>query len=710
MGRRGYDVQTATAQMEVVGKRHYGLKALPQGGGGGRRPTRELFDTLLLWQGRVPLDANGEASVVVPLNDSLSSFRIVAVATSGLERFGTGSTTIRTTQDLMVLAGIAPLVRAGDEFWSEFTLRNTTDRHLDIAVSARVEGLTTALTPQTISLASGEAQAIGWQITAPSDVQNLLYEVEAREQGGAVDRLRVPQQVVPAVPVRTFQATLSQWQAQMAQTVQRPADALPDQGGMEVFVRSSIADGLDAMRQWMRRYPYTCLEQQVSRAVASRDEGLWRDVVGALPAHLDADGLLKFFPRMPYGSEVLTAYVLSVVRAAGWAIPAELEVAMRRGLHKFIEGAMVRRSPLRVADLPLRKLAALEALSRYETVQPQLVSSITIEPALWPTSTVLDWWSVLHRTAAMPNRTARLTDIEHVIRTRLNQQGTTLAFSTENADDLWWLMSSTDTNAVRLILLLLEAGAWQDELPQLLRGALARQRRGAWDLTVANAWGSLAIDKFSQTFEKIPVGGTTTVSLPAAVQRVEWATTPHGAGLSFPWPPTAATLAVEHAGSGRPWVTIQTQAAIPLKAPLTSGYRLSKTLKPIDTSMAGGFSRGDVIRVRLTIEAERDMSWVVVHDPIPAGASHLGRGLGREEQIAVQGEEQPAWPRPDFEERSFEAYRAYYEYLPKGRYAVEYTLRLNHSGRFHLPPTRVEALYAPEMFSELPNAAIEVPR
>ena len=99
MGRRGYRVQTATAQLEVVGKRHYGLKALPPGGGGGRQPTRELFDTLLFWQGRVPLDANGEASVEIPLNDSLTSFRIVAVATSGIELFGTGSTSIRSTQD-----------------------------------------------------------------------------------------------------------------------------------------------------------------------------------------------------------------------------------------------------------------------------------------------------------------------------------------------------------------------------------------------------------------------------------------------------------------------------------------------------------------------------------------------------------------------------------------------------------------------------------
>jgi uncharacterized protein YfaS (alpha-2-macroglobulin family) len=35
MSRRGYAVRTATAQMNVIGKRHFGLKALPQGGGGG---------------------------------------------------------------------------------------------------------------------------------------------------------------------------------------------------------------------------------------------------------------------------------------------------------------------------------------------------------------------------------------------------------------------------------------------------------------------------------------------------------------------------------------------------------------------------------------------------------------------------------------------------------------------------------------------------
>ncbi len=61
-----------------------------------------------------------------------------------------------------------------------------------------------------------------------------------------------------------------------------------------------------------------------------------------------------------------------------------------------------------------------------------------------------------------------------------------------------------------------------------------------------------------------------------------------------------------------------------------------------------------------------------------------------------------------FEERSFEGFRRYLEYLPEGDYQFEYTVRLNNPGRFQLPPTRVEAMYAPEMFGELPNSVWEV--
>jgi uncharacterized protein YfaS (alpha-2-macroglobulin family) len=50
----------------------------------------------------------------VPLNDALTTFKIVAVADMGLGLFGTGQASIRATQDLQIISGLPPLVRGGD--------------------------------------------------------------------------------------------------------------------------------------------------------------------------------------------------------------------------------------------------------------------------------------------------------------------------------------------------------------------------------------------------------------------------------------------------------------------------------------------------------------------------------------------------------------------------------------------------------------------
>ncbi|MGL6041673.1 MAG: hypothetical protein ACRC01_10810, partial [Deefgea sp.] len=42
------------------------------------------------------------------------------------------------------------------------------------------------------------------------------------------------------------------------------------------------------------------------------------------------------------------------------------------------------------------------------------------------------------------------------------------------------------------------------------------------------------------------------------------------------------------------------------------------------------------------------------------------------------------------------------------KFAVEYTVRLNNAGTFQMPPSRVEAMYAPDVFGAAPNAAMVV--
>jgi uncharacterized protein YfaS (alpha-2-macroglobulin family) len=708
MGRRGYEIKTSTAQMQVVGKRHYGLKALPQGGGGGKQITRELFDTLLFWKARAPLNEKGEAYVEIPLNDSLTSFRIVAVANGGTGLFGMGETSVRTTQDLMVLSGIPPIVREGDRFKAGFTVRNASDRKMDVEVKGNITGVK-ELPIINEPLQPGEAKEVGWEIDAPYGTDNLTYDVMARDRdSGAQDNIRVTEKVVESIPTRTFQATLTQIDKSFSADIEKPDGSIPGKGGINVSIRPKLSNGLGGVRWYMERYPYICMEQKVSKAIALRDEASWKKIMSEMPSYLDSDGLVRYFPKMDSGSDVLTSYILSISSESGYEIPSDIKNRMVDGLTGFIGGKVIRYSSLPTADLSIRKMAALDALSRNGKGGANLLGSISVEPNLWPTSAVIDWMDVLLRVKGIPNRDKRLKEAEQIIRSRLNLQGTTMGFSTERTDYLWWLMVSGDENAVRGLLTLISFENWKEDIPRIARGVIGRLNQGHWDTTVTNAWGVLAMERFSQKFESVPVTGSTTSELDKRVETVDWTKSPGGKDVMFGWPEAKEKLTIAHNGTGKPWANIQSLAAIPLKEPFSSGYTIKKTLTPIEQKVTGKWTRGDIVRVHIEIEAQSDMAWVVVDDPVPAGSTILGTGLGRDSEILTGGEKREGWVWPAFEERTFQAFRSYYEYVPKGKWTVEYTLRLNNEGVFSLPPTRVEALYSPEMMGEMPNDRITV--
>jgi hypothetical protein len=377
-------------------------------------------------------------------------------------------------------------------------------------------------------------------------------------------------------------------------------------------------------------------------------------------------------------------------------------------LKNYISGRRYIYSSFQTADLNIRKLSAIEALSRYGEADSSMLDSITLEPNLWPTSAVIDWLNILNKVKNIKDSEKRISEANQIIRSRLNFQGTKMGFSTEYTDFLWWLMVSNDVNAVRLILTMMDAEKWKEDMPRLVQGALARQMRGMWDLTTANAWGVLAVEKFSAKFESVPVSGISNAKLGSVVKKTDWKNKPKGTMDLFRWPAQKDRIEVFHSGAGKPWLTIQSMAAIPLKKDLSSGYKIKRTVIPVERKNPNKWSAGDILRIHLELEAQTEQTWVVVSDPVPAGATVLGKKLARDSQIMTRDEKSKGWVWPAFEERSFEAFRVYYEYIPKGNWTVEYTIRLNKAGKFQLPTTRVEALYFPEMFGEIPNSVLKV--
>jgi uncharacterized protein YfaS (alpha-2-macroglobulin family) len=729
MERRPEEVRTSTAQSQVIGKRHFGKKsAAPGGGGGGEGANaRELFDTLLLWKPVVQLDANGDARVEVPLNDSLTAFRIAAIAHAGDMQFGSATATIRTTQEVMLFAGLPPFVREGDQFAAMVTVRNGGERPLTLDVSAALAEKPVG--KQRVSLKAGEASTLSFPASVPFDAPKLNWNFSATEVGAAApahDALKFVQNVGAAYPVRLYQQTLEQLEPGKARSfpVQKPAGALPGRGGVDVRLVNSLGGELGGLREWMTRYPYVCIEQRASVAVALEDPARWGNVMNSLPSYLDGDGLARYFPMgWLEGDDTLTAYLLTIADVAGYEIPEATRNRMLRGLENFVAGRIHRYGALQTADVVMRKLAAIGALARYGQAKPAMLESLEIAPNLWPSSGVIDWISVLTRMTGVPERERKLAEAQQILRSRLMFSGTTLSFSTEKNDYLWWLMVSPDVNAVRALRLLVDDPAFPAaDAGRLARGALGRQAGGRWSTTVANAWGVVALRHFKERYERDPVSGISNIKLGDQDRPLSWSAavagatgdptlgTPTGDGVAahFAWPAAPASLSLQHQGGGKPWAFVASRAALPLDKPLFAGYRITRTVSAVEQKKSGSWQVGDTYRVKLEVDAQSDRTWVVLNDPVPAGASILGSGLGGDSTQLAAGAKNLGWQRPAFEERAFDGFRAYYRYVPKGKFTIEYTVRLNNAGRFEMPATRVEAMYAPEVFGEMPVAKMDV--
>lgn len=706
MGDRTLDVLTSTAQMQVVGKRHYGRKALEPGGGGGgdlSGLTREDFRPVLLWQGHVALDAKGRATVDVPLSDNLSAFRLVAIATDGSQSFGTGETSVRTVQDLGVFAGLPELVRTGDSYDARFTLRNGTDQPMTVTATPSLTPAVATGAPLTVTIPAGGAVPISWTMTAPETVGKLQWTVEAVSKNGKQrDRLVFDQMVEPAVPVETWAASLMRVGADTSLPVAAPAGALPG-GYVDVALSDTLAPPLAGVRDYMALYPYDCFEQQTSRAIALGDFGRWQALAGAIPVYLDDDGLLRYWPseRMQ-GSPELTAYVLAVTAANGFAIPEASKAKMIAALQAVVEGRLDRKGYGPYDIRPVR-IAALAALARNKASSPGLVAAIDLAPADMATGTLADWLIAIERTPGVRGAAGLRAAAEAELRKRIVYEGTRLDL-VDDARAPWWMMTSGDEMAIKTLDAVLGRKGWEDDAGKLMVGIAQRQRRGHWDTTPANAWGATVVRRFAELYPASAITGTTHIALAGGSAAQNWPRPADAQPLRVPL--AAGTMSLRHQGGGSPWATVSVKAAVPLAEPLNAGYRVKRQVSIVKAANPKRLTRGDVIKVRIEVIAAAGRTWVIVNDPVPPGATIVGNLGGQSEMLADQADGS-GW-QPSYVERRKDSWRGYFGWMPAGTHAVEYVVRLNGSGRFTLPPTRVEAMYSPAIRGQWPNGPMTV--
>jgi uncharacterized protein YfaS (alpha-2-macroglobulin family) len=687
MKLRGHNVQTATAQSFVVGKRHFGLKAVASGGDGGGALRRELFDTLLYWNPSVNLNAKGEAKITVPLNDSTTSFRIVAVALQGADQFGMGWTSIQSSQDLMILPGLGAVTRTGDEFQAGFTVRNASDKNQEVLLSLETTPAQMGLAVQKLNLAPGAAKEVFWKMKTGA-AENISYVMTAKNaQGKVLDEVKKTQKILSLRSARIFQSEFGQWPDLNKLSLQQPAGAIAGESSIQVEVSKTLGGSNAGIQDFWTHYAYNCLEQQTSRAVSLNDKKLWAKIEAQLDTYTDRNGLLRFFPSDNTKGDVnLTAFVLAIAHEAGFKFNPDREARLLDTLSQYAEGRLQDPSRYGKMDEILKKITVLEVLSRYRRLNLDLLSSVDAKSMTdWPLYTLTEWYQIHLWEKKIPQRDVKLAEIENQLRARFYFSAKRLQIKNQERDSLSWLMRDPDSAIVRLILATADQSSWKADSPRLIQGILSRQQEGSWGLTTSNAWGSLLLRKLAARDEKNVILGAFVAELEKKQISHAWNKGPNGL-ISLPWTKSNADLRLSQEGSGNPYITVSARAAVPVSKAVLAGFNIEKTITPVEQKKKGIWSVGDIARVQIKVRAKADQTWVVLEDPIPAGASLLQNSGA----TAV--------------ERKEELIRFYFAWFSAEEQTLEYNVRFNQAGTFNLPATRIEAMYSPDLYSELPES------
>jgi len=174
-------------------------------------------------------------------------------------------------------------------------------------------------------------------------------------------------------------------------------------------------------------------------------------------------------------------------RSPGRAVAVQGRQLLRNAARQVREGATraARRGPNR--GLSLRKARCSRGAHRHGFVETGAARHASqVEPNLWRSPRVLDWWSCC-ADDAIANRTRGSMKRNRSSAPALKSRGRHGLFTT-SARQSWGGWSRGRRHALRLVRSLVDAGEGRTSAPALVAGALGRQRRGALEhSTVANA-------------------------------------------------------------------------------------------------------------------------------------------------------------------------------------------------------------------------------
>ncbi len=584
---RSLEVETADSRMRLLaqsasdekGGESSGPDGEPGGGGGesdaNGEGVRSDFRLLAAWSGRVKVGASGKAVVAMKLPDSLTQFRIIAVAASGAEQFGSTTRSVTVRKPLLLLPSLPRFVTPGDEFEAGAVAHNDTgvagNTTVSLAVGANSPVEVVGPASVTIATADSTPQEVRFRLkavrlgTANFTLRAKLAAVTTLETAlpstsvaggvkpasaakpaagvGPLSDADLSDAVVANVPVTVTQryetvvavGSTPAGSVPATEQLSIPANASKELGELTITSASSALAGLQTGIASLVEYPYGCLEQRSSRIRVLMDLTELADTyplpgiaAGSLRKRVQSElvklndyrasygGGLTYWPGGGDPDPYLSARVLILLddaKSHGYTIPAGLDTELAGWISEAVSNLNDSE-----AEPSYRPVRAQFAWAAAVAGKPErgLVKVLTAQ------QNDLSFLEQTHLLRAMleagdvgkaPNDL--FTSLMASVRVDGNEASVQESYDWSEWSNLSYLDGGSVHDTAALLSLITRIDPKHPLVPKMTRWLLRARTNGSWDNTLESGYALTALLDVARTSEPTSPNFTAAVSLGA---------------------------------------------------------------------------------------------------------------------------------------------------------------------------------------------------
>ncbi|MGE5182974.1 MAG: hypothetical protein ACM31C_12965, partial [Acidobacteriota bacterium] len=312
----------------------------------------------------------------------------------------------------------------------------------------------------------------------------------------------------------------------------------------------------------------------------------------------------------------------------------------------------------------------------------------------------------------------QVAEVEQLIASGIKVEDGKASVKETFAGDEYELYMTSDVRATAMTLAaLLEVDPQSPLVDQLAAGLKsARLVNGAWGTTQENVWSLVALAQYAKRVQS----GDTMTTVTAGGKLISKKKI-SGAEISVVRVPLSrlagddVKIAVDHAAHVGVRVT---EARVDGGAAESHGFSVTRSYLDEHGAPLAHVKAGDMVTVKLEIDASKDHKWIALVDRLPAGfepvnpklASGAPADTDKDKPADPWASYRSSWAEVNWDHQDMRDDRVawFADHMRAGHYSLTYQVRATIAGTFTALPAQIEAMYEPEVRGRSDQTSISI--